>query len=89
MLINYEQVLNGVIQAGVAPAGLALRVAWLFQVGHPPLLIPWQALAPIRTHKVLWATYYSTTIQVSTGQVGFQFSDPELVQALRPWLRVE
>ena len=60
-----------------------------FQVGHPPLLIPWHALAPIRTRKILWTTYYSTTIQVSPGQVDFQFSDPELVQTLRPWLRVE
>ena len=80
---------NGVIKVGALPQGLALRVAWLFQVGHPPLLIPWQALAPIRTRKILWTTYYSTTIQVSSGQVDFQFSDPELVQTLRPWLRVE
>ena len=80
---------NGVIKAGALPRGLALRVAWLFQVGHPPLLIPWHALASIRTRKILWTTYYSTTIQVSSGQVDFQFSDPELVQTLRPWLRVE
>ena len=80
---------NGVIKAGAGPQGLALRVGWLFQVGHPPLLIPWHALAPIRTRKILWTTYYSTTIQVSSGQVDFQFSDPELVQTLRPWLRVE
>ena len=80
---------NGVIKAGVSPQGLALRAVWLFGVGHPPLLVPWRAIAPIRTHKVLWTTYYSTTIEVSSGQVDFQFSDPELAQALRPWLRME
>ena len=80
---------NGVIKAGVSPQGLALRAAWLFGVGHPPLLVPWRAIALIRTRKVLWTTYYSTTIAVSSGQVDFQFSDPELAQALRPWLRME
>lgn len=78
---------NGVIKAGASPQGLALRAAWLFGVGHPPLLVPWRAIAPIRTRKVLWTTYYSTTIGMSSGQVDFQFSDPELAQALRLWLR--
>jgi hypothetical protein len=80
---------KGAIKAGASLQGLALRAAWLFGVGHPPLLIPWSAIAPIRTHKVLWTTYYSTTIEVSSGQVDFQFSDSELAQALRPWLRME
>lgn len=80
---------NGVIKAGPSPLGLALRVVGLFRVGHPPLLVPWQAFAAVRTRKVLWTTYYSTTIQVSSGRVDFQFLDPELVQALRPWVRVE
>lgn len=80
---------NGVIKAGVLPQGLALRAAWLFQVGHPPLLIPRHAFEPIKTHKVLWITCYTTAMRVDNGRVGFQFSDSELVQALRPWLRVE
>ena len=80
---------NGVIKVGAGPQGLALRVGWLFQVGHPPLLIPWSAFVPVRTHKVLWAIYYSTSIRVGSGRVDFQFSDSDLAQALLPWLRVE
>ena len=84
-LVSYK----GIIKAGALAEGLSLRVILVSWLGHPPLLIPWVAIAPIRTHKSFWTTYYSTTIRVGSGQVDFQFSDSELVEALRPWLRME
>ena len=84
-IVSYK----GLIKAGALAQGLSLRVILVAWLGHPPLLIPWSAIAPICTRKSFWTTYYSTTIQLNSGQVNFQFSDSDLMELLRPWLRVE
>lgn len=80
---------RGIIQAGVAPEGLSLTVFFLFRVGHPALLIPWAALEPIKTSKFLFTTYFTTAVQVGTGQVKFQFMDHRLMQAMQSLQRLE
>ena len=39
---------NGVITAIVSPRGLYLRPWFMFRIGHPPILIPWQAVTSLK-----------------------------------------
>ncbi|GGF11477.1 hypothetical protein [Hymenobacter cavernae] len=83
---NYK----GVLTASVSAEGMGLKVGFPFQIGHPPVLIPWAAFGPFRAEKFLWTTFYTTTISTgnaSTSNLGF-VSQP-LVEAARPWIRVE
>ena len=83
--VSYRQI----IQAGVAPEGLSLSVFVLFRVGHPALLIPWSALEPVQSHKLLWTTYFTTKVRVGTGQMKFQFTDHRLMHAMQAEQRQE
>jgi hypothetical protein len=78
---------KGAIEAGVSPAGLALATGFPFTIGHPPLLIPWSALGPLRAHKLLWLTSYATSVHTSdSSSVTLRFASEELLAAARPWL---
>ncbi|MCI1185996.1 hypothetical protein MON38_01090 [Hymenobacter sp. DH14] len=74
---------QSVIRAGTQAEGLALEAFFLFQVGHPPLLIPWAAIGPVLTEKAFWSTYYSTTIRTDGGSVSFRFANDRLAQELQ------
>ncbi|MDO7876691.1 hypothetical protein Q5H93_18240 [Hymenobacter sp. ASUV-10] len=75
------------VRASVSPQGLGLAVLFFFRAGHPPVLIPWAALGPLRAETSLWATFYTTTIQLPTGElIPLQFSADALAAALRPQL---
>jgi hypothetical protein len=78
------------LQAGATAAGLALRTVFPFRTGHPPLLIPWAAVGPLRAEKFLWATFYTTTLR--TGNQDFitlKFIGSTLAEAARPWVQTE
>lgn len=81
-MVSYQ----GVIKADATPAGLALSVLFLFRVGHPPLLVPWAAFEPIKAHKFLWTTYYTTAMRVGNGRVGFQFSGQDFLDSIGQWV---
>ncbi|MEM1116106.1 MAG: hypothetical protein AAF845_06415 [Bacteroidota bacterium] len=49
---------SGVLSAHVEPEGLRLSVLFLFRPGHPPVLLPWDAIVDIRPRKALWKTLY-------------------------------
>lgn len=57
-LSNYSSTLH----VGVADDGLHLRVPLLFRPGHPPLLIPWGAIAEVEPRTVLWHMTYGLRI---------------------------
>jgi hypothetical protein len=83
--IQYQRV----IRAGASAEGLVLTVIFPFRVGHPPLLIPWQAIGPVH-HKKKWLrSTYSVTIRTDdTSSVEFEFTDNSFLTKLRPWLSV-
>lgn len=45
---------GGVIFAHLGPRGLRLSVLFVFRPMHPPLLIPWSAVAEATREKFLW-----------------------------------
>ncbi len=45
---------KGCVVCHTGPEGLHLGVLRIFQLGHPPLLIPWSAIAVTRLRKVAW-----------------------------------
>ncbi|MCB2407915.1 hypothetical protein [Hymenobacter lucidus] len=80
---------QSVLEAAATPAGLALASGFPFGTGHPPLLIPWDALEPVEGEKMLWLTSYTTHIRTGdSGTTRFSFTSPELAAAIRPWLPV-
>jgi hypothetical protein len=69
---------NGVLTVHIEPDGLRLAVIAPFRFGHPPLLIPWDAITAIRPQKVLWMTVYAIDIgepHVQTVQVSARIID--------------
>ena len=79
---------KNVIQARVQAEGLGLEPLFLFRIGHPPLLIPWAAIGPVRTEKVLWSTMYITDLRTDAGgSVPFAFANDQLATELRARLR--
>jgi hypothetical protein len=77
---------QGIIKASTLAEGLALEVLFLFRIGHPPLLVPWSAIGPVLTEKILWSTVYTTEIRTSSGgSVTFEFSNDRLASELRSW----
>jgi hypothetical protein len=75
---------KGVITAEVTAAGLVLRALFLFRVGHPPLLIPWASLEPLRADSAWWGTTYETTIPPRDGGgVRLRFSNEQLFGAMQ------
>lgn len=49
-IVSYRHTLS----VHVAPEGLFLSTAIFFRIGHPPLLIPWQAIHSQRRVSFLW-----------------------------------
>lgn len=45
---------NNCVSVGVSPAGLSLRLPWLFRMGHPPVHIPWSAFDRQARGRWLW-----------------------------------
>jgi len=45
---------KGCVVCITGPEGLHLSVLRIFQLGHPPLLIPWSAITVTRLRKVAW-----------------------------------
>ena len=79
---------RGAMRAGVSAEGLALATGFPFGVGHPPLLIPWSAFGPVRGKTSFWMTSYETSIQTPTSSVALNFASQDLIEAVKPWLRV-
>lgn len=65
-LANY----NNVLRLHAQPDGLRMSVLGIFRSGHPPLLIPWDAISDIEPVKVLW--YRGYTLQVGEPPVAIQ-----------------
>lgn len=81
-IIQYQRV----IRANASSEGLGLAVVFPFRIGHPPLLIPWQAIGPVRKRKKWLTSIYSTTIRTSdTSSLDFEFTDDSFLAELRPW----
>lgn len=53
---------NSVLTVGITPQGLYLSVMFLFRVGHPPLLIPWQAIKDVLPKSGLWRNMHLLVI---------------------------
>jgi hypothetical protein len=80
---------QSVIRAGAFAEGLVLTVLFPFRVGHPPLLIPWQAIGPVYCTKNWLRSIYSITISTDgTSSVEFKFTDKSFLEELRPRLLV-
>ena len=45
------------LTVGADPAGLYLAPLFLYRIGHPPLLLPWQEVSVRRRGKVLFTPY--------------------------------
>lgn len=81
--ISYKNVLK----AGAQAEGLTLEAMFLFRVGHPPLLIPWAAIGPVRSEKSFWTTFYTTDIDNGAGgTVRFTFTSQQLAEKIGAWL---
>lgn len=80
---------QNVIRANASAEGRGLSVIFPFRVGHPPLLIPWQAIGPLQ-HKKKWLrSMYSITIRTGdTTSIEFEFTNDSFLAELRPWLLV-
>jgi len=46
---------SGCLTIYTSPEGLYLSVWPMFRLGHPPLLIPWDAIRNATTRRLLWA----------------------------------
>jgi hypothetical protein len=57
-LVSYK----GCLDAHVAPEGLYLEVAWPFRVGHPRLLVPWDAIHDLQERQLLRFQYTSFSV---------------------------
>ncbi len=57
---------NNALTVSIEPDGLRLAVPFLFRVGHPPLLLPWDEIRSIEPHTVLWHTAYKLTLTAPT-----------------------
>jgi hypothetical protein len=57
-VVRYRNCLN----IRVAPEGLFLSTAWLFRLGHKPLLIPWSAVHNLESRQVFW--FHFTRFQI-------------------------
>jgi len=55
---NYSNVLT----VCITPQGLYLSVMLLFRVGHPPLLIPWDAIQDVQPKDMLWRSMHQLII---------------------------
>jgi hypothetical protein len=79
-MVNY----GGIVTATTAAGGLGLRTSFLFRIGHPPVLIPWAALAPFEERRLLWVTTYRTAVHTrSGGRVRLQVADKRVVELLQ------
>ncbi len=79
-MVNY----GGIVTATTAAGGLGLRTSFLFRIGHPPVLIPWAALAPFEERRLLWVTAYRTAVHTrSGGRVRLQVADKRVVELLQ------
>ncbi len=75
---------GGIVTATSAAGGLGLRTSFLFRVGHPPVLIPWSALAPFEEQRFLWVTTYRTVVHTrSGGRVRLQVADKRVADLLQ------
>lgn len=59
---------NGCLMAGATPVGLYLAMWFPFRVGHPPLLIPWEAIRNAETRRVFWSQRLILRISVGEGK---------------------
>lgn len=79
---NYRSSLNIHCQ----PAGLQLSVVFLFSFGHPPLLVPWSAIGPMKEQDGLFGLgqYYTFIIALPDGTAGVELKlmDRQLVEAI-------
>ncbi|TWU29856.1 hypothetical protein [Bythopirellula polymerisocia] len=67
--VNYNSCLN----IGIHDAGLRLSVLFPFRVGHPPLFIPWGAMASARQKRIFFFRFLE-----------IQVGEPEPVTVLLP-----
>jgi hypothetical protein len=78
---------QNVIRANASSEGLGLSVIFPFRIGHPPLLIPWQAIGPVHKKKKWLQSRYSITIHTDdTSSLDFEFTNDSFLVELRPWL---
>jgi hypothetical protein len=78
---------QNVIYAQASAEGLGLSVLFLFRIGHPPLLIPWQAIGPVQYKKGWFTTSYSISIRTSdTSSIQLKFESKSFLTTLQPWL---
>lgn len=48
---------NGVLTLHVSADGVRIAVLWPFRPGHPPLMIPWQAIHVVEVIERWWGRY--------------------------------
>ena len=53
---------GNVLTVGITPQGLYLSVMLLFRAGHPPLLIPWEAIQDVQPKNMLGRSMHQLVI---------------------------
>lgn len=59
---------KGCLIVGVTAPGLYLAVWPIFRPGHPPLLIPWQAIVRADTERIFWSDALVLTVNPGEGE---------------------
>lgn len=53
---------NGVLTVGISSEGLYLKPFFLFSLGHPPILLPWNIIYLVEKKKALIGDFYKLDI---------------------------
>lgn len=77
---------NNCLILGISPKGLALRMPLVFRIGHPPILLPWQAIESAETGKIWWVK--TIRLHLRDPRLSLLFSASAL-EGAESWLRLQ
>ncbi len=77
---------NNCLILGISPKGLALRMPFVFRVGHPPILLPWQAIESAEAGQTWWIK--TLRLQVGSPRISLLFAASAL-EGAEAWLRIQ
>lgn len=76
---------NNCLNVTLAKEGIHLSVVFLFRIGHPPVLIPWDAVTDVQAYDFLFFRWVRLILSVADTEVTIQLprSSEDLVHSLR------
>lgn len=77
---------KGAVTIGATDSGLYLAPLAIFGIGHPPLLIPWNALRAFRSEKQAWMVLHTVDVVIEgESPVRIAFYNTQVAMAIQAW----